>query len=247
MIDIDWAKLRATCQKIIYLLTDPRPDRIYCYVGQTNNIERFTTHLRRDKWRRTPKRIWIDQLLDVGLAPEVHLLEICNELDANSREHHWIRVFEWSPAHILTNGYLERVSAGCTRVYDIPPPTVGHKQGILADLAFIIDLTQSYEAWLMKKVPIIGSQITEIDMTAPSQRYWKRKLIGRQFLIVDAGSGDLQNPFITKVPENTRIVGLTAPDDYLAVWRRLGLFAPQQHIDELTSSLPSGSASYGER
>lgn len=211
---------------------DPRPDRIYCYVGQTNNTERFKTHFRRDKWRQTPKRIWIDQLLDIGLIPEVHLLEMCSEFDADNRESYWMRVFEHSPVHILVNGYLERVSAGNARVHDLPP-TVGRKQGILADLAFIIDLTQAYQVWLMKKVAITVSQATEIDVKVPSWRYWERMLSGRQFQIVDAGSGDLQHPFITQVPAHCRISGLTAPDDCLITRRRLGLFVPQWHIDEI--------------
>lgn len=224
MINIDWEELKETQQKIIYLLMDPRPDRIYCYVGQTNNSRRFKTHFRRDKWRQTPKRIWIDQLLDLNLTPEVHLLEMCSTLNADKREQHWMRVFEYSPAHILMNGYLDRVAAARTRVHDVLPPTVGHKQGMLAELVFIIDLTQAYGVWLMKKAPIAASQAIEIDMKVPSWKYWELRLIERRFQIVDAGSGDLQHPFMTQVPENCQIMGLTTLDDYANIQMRLGLF-----------------------
>lgn len=205
---------------------DPRPDQIYCYIGQTNSADRFKSHLRRDKWILTPKRIWIDQLLDHGLTPEIHLLETCSELEANTRENYWTRIFEYSPMHILVNGYLERFSADSAQVHHVLPPTVGCKKGVLADLSFIIDLTYSYNIWLMKKVAISAHHPSDIDITVPSWKYWEAKLGGREFQIVDARSGNLQHPFITQVPEQCVVVGLTAPDDCITTRRRLGLFVP---------------------
>jgi len=223
LIDFDWVQLKASHQKIIYLLVDPRPDIIHCYVGQTHDKDRFKVHFRRDKWRQTPKRIWIDQLLDLGLIPEIHVLEICCKMVADKRERYWLRIFEYSPMHILVNGYLERVSAGRGQVQDITPPAVGQKPGVLADLSFIIDLTQAYQVWLMKKTAFITCQIADINIESTIWKYWERKLDGRQFQIVDAGSGNLQHPFINKVPEQCKIVGVTEFNDGMTTRKRLGL------------------------
>ena len=205
----DWEELKRKREKIIYLLTDPRPDRIYCYVGQTNNIQRFKTHFRRDRWRPTPKRIWIDQLLNIGLTPVVHVLETCAETLANERETYWTRVFELSPFHILVNGYLERIGSFGADLSQAQAPSAGRKASVVADVGFIIDLTQAYGVWLMKKIAIPAIASRDIEIGESILNYWDSKFRVKQFQIVDAASADLQDPFIVHPPERCNIIGLT--------------------------------------
>lgn len=222
-MEVDWSNLKASNRKIIYLLTDPRPDKIYCYVGQTNSAERFRSHFRRSQWTSTPKAIWIHQLADIGLTPDVHLLDTCYESDADNRERYWIRSFEYSPLHILVNGYVERASARGAIIEDILPPHLGRKDGVLADLSFIIDLTKSYRIWLMKKASIPATIANELDVNLPSWKYWDQILRERTLKVICASSGNLQHPFITQAPEDSKITCFARSENFLSTRRRLGL------------------------
>lgn len=93
----------------IYILVDPRPDRIECYVGQTGETlnERFRGHLTSKKG--TPqKSAWLNDLKRNNLKPERHLLDT---IDAASNKNvlaielEWIAAFHRSKNHISVNSY----------------------------------------------------------------------------------------------------------------------------------------------
>ena len=111
MIDFDFEALRANGEKAIYLLSDPRPDRLDCYVGQTNSARRFNEHMRSrtdDGQSAEAKALWINDLRTAGFGFNVDILEVCKNEDADSRERHWIGCFEHSAFHIVVNGLIDR-------------------------------------------------------------------------------------------------------------------------------------------
>jgi len=73
----------------IYALIDPRDERVR-YVGQAvNPARRYRDHLAQ-KNTSTRKRDWIDELILLGLAPIIKVIEQCQKGNVDKREIHWI-------------------------------------------------------------------------------------------------------------------------------------------------------------
>lgn len=100
----------------IYLLTDPRPDRIECYVGQTYQdlCDRLKGHLK-DKTNATQqKKRWIEDLARNNMKPEIVLLETIRVTAGDDRneivkasELKWMAAFHRSPCHMLVNSHQD--------------------------------------------------------------------------------------------------------------------------------------------
>lgn len=74
----------------IYGLKDPRDGNFY-YVGRSTNLkQRFRAHLK-DKTTNLQKAKWIDGLRDLGLMPELVVLQEVEEDNGSRAEAHWIR------------------------------------------------------------------------------------------------------------------------------------------------------------
>lgn len=65
------------------------------YVGKTKNIKQRTyQHLMESsRKKRTPKEIWLSELLSAGLSPSLIVLEICQSEDWQDREAYWINYY----------------------------------------------------------------------------------------------------------------------------------------------------------
>ncbi len=88
---------------LIYGLFDPREPEVVKYVGYTGyNAEyRLQQHVAEAKQNKQNYRCnWIRSLLNVGIRPEVKVLEIVSESTWQEREKHWIDIF----ADSVTNG-----------------------------------------------------------------------------------------------------------------------------------------------
>lgn len=81
----------------IYGLVDPR-DLCLRYVGKSKNpTKRLRSHLKEKG--STRKHRWLDQLRSLGIAPNMVVLESCDEANWQDRETRWIAFFkqpEWS-------------------------------------------------------------------------------------------------------------------------------------------------------
>lgn len=93
----------------IYILVDPRPDRIECYVGQTSQTlnKRFNGHLTSNNGT-LQKSAWLDDLTINNLKPELYLLEVidtANDKNVDATELEWIAAFHRSKNHISVNSY----------------------------------------------------------------------------------------------------------------------------------------------
>ena len=134
----DWDELRASRMKAIYVLLDPRPEELLCYVGQTDDQQRFEDHLRDavDPYSTASerKRRWLSSLVDRNLLPNLEILEVCSAREADVRERCWIGRFEASPLHILTNGTFDR--AFCLEEFGGGglPPIAGRKPTFVTEV-----------------------------------------------------------------------------------------------------------------
>lgn len=147
--DIDWQLLKEQDQKLIYMLSDPRPDKILCYIGQTNTAKRFKQHIGQARQKliywpdfAKPRLMWLSDILAHDLQPTIHILQVVESINADYVELLWIGLLENSPLHILVNG-LDTRSTGATLIpLNLPIPTFNIKQGVIAK----IDWLQEY--WL---------------------------------------------------------------------------------------------------
>lgn len=109
MLNFDFDGLRQRGEAIAYLLSDPRPNRLECYVGQTISAKRFKEHLKAPEWSTTKsKSAWIAELTSLGLSFNIDVIEICSKEEIDRRERFWIGRYEHSPHHILLNGAIDR-------------------------------------------------------------------------------------------------------------------------------------------
>ncbi len=86
----------------VYVLKDPRNNEVR-YVGITHSLEhRFKGHLSRLS-EPTPKSTWVAELNNLGLVPEMSVIEAGTEwLEGKKREEYWIAYY-W-PSGRLFNG-----------------------------------------------------------------------------------------------------------------------------------------------
>lgn len=91
----------------IYTLSDPRTNEVR-YVGQTNNLKvRLQNHL--SKWNLAKKKgssIWLNELVDLGLKPEMKLYIETTESNADAVEAALIEDFKGQGSN-LTNIFVE--------------------------------------------------------------------------------------------------------------------------------------------
>lgn len=75
----------------IYVLLDPRTDKVR-YVGRAiNPAMRLSSHLSFPKWDDTmPKQKWLRELVILGLRPRMFVFETVAERQSINRERHWI-------------------------------------------------------------------------------------------------------------------------------------------------------------
>lgn len=75
----------------IYILLDPRTDKVR-YVGKAfNPALRLGNHLTFPKWEAaTPKQQWLQELAALALCPRMVMVDIVSDLQATARERQWI-------------------------------------------------------------------------------------------------------------------------------------------------------------
>lgn len=77
----------------IYSLVDPRYNKIR-YIGKTVNLEkRFEQHLYWFTGNNLRKERWVLGLKNLGLKPELIVIEECNQSNWAERERHWIAYY----------------------------------------------------------------------------------------------------------------------------------------------------------
>jgi DNA-binding XRE family transcriptional regulator len=101
--------------RYIYALIDPRDNAIR-YVGVTKNVYARLDHHVKDTSRMDNKSMWLIELEQQGLTPELEILETinaCEDVDvvAFEREKYWIRKLSKSGAPLL-NAYGVGMSRG---------------------------------------------------------------------------------------------------------------------------------------
>lgn len=87
----------------IYALVDPR-DNTMRYVGYTATPSiRLTAHLIEARHAKRPNRrmAWINQLVAMGLKPEMRILESVSIEDATGRERYWMDTLRESGCELL--------------------------------------------------------------------------------------------------------------------------------------------------
>lgn len=88
----------------IYVLIDPRTDEVR-YVGQALNAEsRYAGHLNDGTCVDSHKARWIRKLLNLGLLPELEVIDKVLGEDANLAECAWIYHYRYELRMKLTNG-----------------------------------------------------------------------------------------------------------------------------------------------
>ncbi|MBK8890566.1 MAG: hypothetical protein IPN75_09285 [Dechloromonas sp.] len=143
---IDFKELKRNKQKLIYLLSDPRDDVLFCYVGQTNSSSRFAAHMTRSVEKQlsdasaTAKISWIADLRERCLELLIYPLEICDDSIAHIREWEWIGRAEVSPFHILTNGLIDRAIGAAVVGNQSFPALPGMKPNRLALIEKIVEI-----------------------------------------------------------------------------------------------------------
>ena len=133
----------------IYVLHDPRPGRIECYIGQTVTSTRFLEHIRDSLNRYSTasalKLDWMRGILMDGFYPSISIIESCSKDCANMLELKWIGAYEKSPAHILVNSLYDRaLSVSLAR--DSKIPEVGGKCGFIAGIGFIEEIYANFRS-----------------------------------------------------------------------------------------------------
>lgn len=93
----------------IYAGFDPRPQRKGVYVGKSRDPEgRWASHEKEARAQhRTPKQLWICELLDQGLKPRWELIELVEPgASWQERERFWIACYKSEDYHVynLTRG-----------------------------------------------------------------------------------------------------------------------------------------------
>ena len=77
----------------IYCLVDPETLEPR-YVGKTNNLAvRYKNHLNKARDKNTHKRNWLMKLKDLGLKPDLEILEETSVDEWKEREKYWIRMY----------------------------------------------------------------------------------------------------------------------------------------------------------
>ena len=77
----------------IYCYVDPRNKEIR-YVGATKDVElRLCRHVEKtlNSNRYQPKEAWIEEVMSVGMLPEVFILQSCEDSDASQLEAEWVK------------------------------------------------------------------------------------------------------------------------------------------------------------
>jgi len=152
---IDWGEIGNSGKKVIYMISDPRSSVINAYIGQTNNQDRFSQHISDAKrkginWPSQSKLSWLRELMNIGLAPKIEIIQIVDSGDADYIELLWIGLLEHSPFHILVNG-LDTRAVGATLVpLDITVPTFNQKGLCYAKISAL------QEYWLGHWNPLVG-------------------------------------------------------------------------------------------
>ncbi len=80
----------------IYKLVDPRYPDIVRYVGKTmmKDIKlRLAGHICSSKELKYWSQRWVNKIMNEGVRPEIHLLEVCDESNWEEKEQFWIKKF----------------------------------------------------------------------------------------------------------------------------------------------------------
>lgn len=79
----------------IYKLVDPRNNQVM-YIGKTIGrlCNRMSVHIHCAKHDNTPRDIWIKELIDQGLKPEIKLIEKVNPEIWEDSEKYWINFYK---------------------------------------------------------------------------------------------------------------------------------------------------------
>lgn len=152
---INWAEIKRNGQVIIYMISDPRPDEIRCYIGQTISKNRFSQHVSDARRSRIhwpsysePRLSWLSEILGLGLEPKIDVLQTVNAEDANYIELLWIGLMEHSPFHILVNGLDTRSTGSSLVPLEVTIPGFNTKKRRIARIEFL------QEYWLGHWSPI---------------------------------------------------------------------------------------------
>lgn len=251
MLDFDFNGLRERGQAIVYLLSDPRPDRLECYVGQTISPKRFKEHLKAPEWSTTEgKAKWIAELKSLCLDFNIDVIEICSKDQVDDRERFWIGRYEHSPHHILMNGLMDRAIFSDVIPDDSVIDLLRRKPNFLAKIVefreiwcyfmsrervLINGFHQGYRL-LREKVAFACTQSAFEESAQCSPRaHWERTLGARDYALMRRGITGMYTER-TAVAEGAVRVALT---DYVqwAVKTRLGYQTVEQYRVSFNESL----------
>lgn len=205
---IDFKELKRSRQKLIYLLSDPRDDILFCYVGQTNSSSRFAAHMATSVLRQIDdssakaKLAWIADLRESGLEFLIYPLEICDDSVSNIREWEWIGRAEVSPFHIPTNSLIDRAIGAAVIGDQAFPPLPGAKPN---RMALIKALTEVYAHFASRGAPPdnvvtgykllrekVATTVTEEQFEVATQltatEFWKSNLGPKSWHILSIGA-----------------------------------------------------------
>ncbi len=189
MLAVDLPRLNAAGKKIVYLLWDPRPNDLRCYVGQTSRVDRFRGHYGNVHKDRTyesseAKALWMTDLRANSLQFNVSLLEACDSTSIDEREKYWIGVYEESPYHILCNSTTGRAEA-CS-VYG--PESVGPLHPVKP--GFVCEIESLEECWTARRL-LRTKRVTKTDKRpewhALHRKHWERTLSETEFAVLEGG------------------------------------------------------------
>lgn len=190
LLKLDYHELRVRDKKIIYILHDPRPNDLRCYIGQTNNVKRFPEHYRQsgppeyDTAARA-KREWIRNLRSNEFYFRASLLEVCEAQRANDREMYWIGTYEESPFHILCNSVVDRAEACMKHGSASAPPLHPQKPGMVCEVASLDEVSSHWPRLIRNK---IAKHTVETLPSAKSNReIWKHLLAPNEFTALTSG------------------------------------------------------------
>jgi hypothetical protein len=78
----------------IYILKDPLSNEIK-YVGKSDKPKiRLVEHIRKSKYTKTYKNIWIQNLVSKNLTPSLEIVEEVKKSDWSEKEKFWIKYFK---------------------------------------------------------------------------------------------------------------------------------------------------------